>query len=82
MTKCILFAILGFIIWFILGFIAFLLDAKIYCSYVRFDNEIKNDFIGFLVLGGLVFVGMIIRILYHKFENFMDKLLRDMYDNQ
>ena len=63
-------------VWFLLGFIAFLIMAKHDKCYTEFDDSAKHDLIFFMGLGILSLIFVIAFLIVEWFCNMMDYLLR------
>ena len=64
--------IIGILLWLIMGFCAYILDAKV--SYKTYFTW--GDFLFTTVLGLISFIAMIMAIFISKFPNFMETLLK------
>lgn len=64
------------IIWFVFGFIAFLIEAKRMKCYKTFDKTAQQDFIFITGLGLLSFIVETIVVVVEWLIGFMDKLLK------
>ena len=70
-----LFVFLGIFIWLVLGFIAFLIEAKFEC-YPYFNSEARKEFMNCLGFGPLAFIIMLCTVLFDWFCNtFMNDVL-------
>ena len=70
-----LIVICAVLVWFILGFIAFLIEAKME-NCIKFDKEARCEFKACLLLGLVAFIIILCMVLYDWFCNtFMDGLL-------
>ena len=63
-------------VWFLLGFIAFLISAKHDKCYTKFDDSAKHDLLSFMKLGILSLIFVIAFLIVEWFYNMMDYLLR------
>lgn len=73
----ILLIILICLIWFGLGFTAFIIEAK-RMNYEKFDKEVKDEFLICIFLGVITFIFLIVIVLYDWFDKGMNKLLYKM----
>ena len=64
------------VVWFALGFIAFLIEAKRLKCYKTFDKTAQQDFIVITGLGFISFVIEIILVVIEWFINAMNKILK------
>lgn len=63
-------------VWLLLGFIAFLISAKYYKCYTKFDDSAKCDLLYCMGLGIFSLIFVIAFIIVEWFCNMMDYLLR------
>ena len=63
-------------VWFLLGFIAFLISSKHDKCYTEFDDSAKHDLLSFMKLGILSLIFVIAFLIVEWFYNMMDYLLR------
>lgn len=77
----ILLIILITILWIISGFISFFMQIKRFnggCLFSSFDDNAKFLLTLDIVLGFIMFIGTFICILIIKFNEFMDKYIKNM----
>jgi hypothetical protein len=73
--KIALIAIGVILVWLILGFIAFLMEAKME-NYIEFNSEARHEFMVCMYFGLLSFLIMVCTVLYDWFCNkFMNGFL-------
>lgn len=65
------------LIWFLLGFVGFLISAK-RNKFTQFNKEAKEEFIACVILGGITFIVMAVINIVDWFKYFMDNLLYRM----
>lgn len=70
-------AVICAFIYFIVGFLAFVIEAY-RSGYKKFDSEVSSLFFVCVVMGVVSFVIILILCLFEWFEEFMNKLLKDM----
>ena len=63
-------------VWFLLGFIAFLISAKHDKCYTEFDDSARDDLLFYMELGILSLIFVIAFLIVEWFYNMMDYLLR------
>ena len=63
-------------VWFLLGFIAFLIMTKHDKCYTEFDDSARHDLLSFMGLGILSLIFVIAFLIVEWFYNMMDYLLR------
>ena len=63
-------------VWFLLGFIAFLISEKHDKCYTEFNDSAKHDLLSFMGLGILSLIFVIAFLIVEWFYNMMDYLLR------
>ena len=75
-NKLIIAIVIILFVWFLLGFIAFLISAKHDKCYVEFDDSARNDLLSFMWLGILSLIFVIAFLIVEWFCNMVDYLLR------
>ena len=62
------------VLWIILGFIGFFMEAKI-AKYTKFDKEAREEFFVCILLGLVTFLCFVSQLAWKRFIDFMDKAL-------
>ena len=75
-NKLIIAIVIILFVWFLLGFIAFLISVKHDKCYTEFDDSAQNDLLFFVGLGILSLIFVIAFLIVEWFYNMMDYLLR------
>ena len=75
-NKLIIAIVIILFVWFLLGFIAFLISAKHDKCYTEFNDSAKHDLLSFMGLGILSLIFVIAFLIVEWFYNMMDYLLR------
>ena len=66
------------VVWVVLGFIGFIMDAKRYQHYDCFDSEAKSNLYAMVLLGGLAFVVVVCLYIADWFNEFMERLIKQI----
>lgn len=67
--------VLVLIVWFILGFVGFIIEAK--CkNFTEFDKKTKDEFVACVMLGMMTFLYMSFCCISEWFNTFMEWLLK------
>ena len=69
-------SIICIIVWVVLGFVGFVMDAKRYQHYDCFDREAKSNLCAMILLGGFAFVIVVGLYITDWFNNFMERLIK------
>ena len=75
-NKLMITIVIMLFVWFLLGFIAFLIMAKHDKCYTEFDDSAKHDLLFIMGLGILSLIFVIAFLIVEWFCNMMDYLLR------
>lgn len=70
--------IICIIVWAVLGFIGFIMDAKRYTYYDGFDRNAKSNLCVMVGLGAIAFLIVVGLYIADWFNEFMDKLLKKL----
>lgn len=65
------------VIWFLLGFVGFLIEAKRE-GYIEFNSQTKSELGSCVALGIITFIFMICSCIANWFNSFMNWLLKQM----